>query len=76
MNITERLNGFFNKYTSQLHSGGPIENGELDWLANDYENTFKENIKKYPDYLQYYVNNPHGTTDIGPYSSCKRQLCW
>lgn len=58
MSISKRLKTFFNKYTVQIHSGGPIKNGELQWLANDFESTFEENIKKYPEYLQYYIDNP------------------
>lgn len=58
MSLSKRLSDFFNKYTSQIHSGGPRTDKGIEWIANDFESTFKENIKKYPQYLQYYVDNP------------------
>ena len=58
MSIESRLTDFFNKYTVLIHSGGPAINGEVKWVGADFESTFEENIKKYPEYLQYYVDNP------------------
>ena len=58
MSITERLNNFLTKYTVELYAQKASNGKYLEWLGNDYESTFKENYKKYPEYLEYYIKYP------------------
>lgn len=58
MSIDSRLTNFLYKYNVEIHPGSPIVNGKTQWIAMDYEYTFQENLKKYPEYLQYYIDNP------------------
>tara|TARA_E500000318_G_scaffold111298_1_gene129383 strand:- start:13505 stop:14365 length:861 start_codon:yes stop_codon:yes gene_type:complete len=58
MSIQSRLTDFLNKYTVELHSPKSSTVEYREWIAADYEDTFNENYKKYPQFLEYYKKRP------------------
>lgn len=58
MSISSRIEDFLHKYNVEIHSANPIKKGITEWIAMDYEFTFEENLKNYPEYLEYYIKNP------------------
>tara|TARA_E500000318_G_scaffold111298_1_gene129384 strand:- start:14368 stop:15225 length:858 start_codon:yes stop_codon:yes gene_type:complete len=58
VSITKKLNNFLKKYSVKIHNEEPIANGSLKWIPSDRQSNFEKNIKIYPEYLQYYVDNP------------------